>query len=676
MNNIQILDTKTINKIAAGEVVESPKAIIKELVENSIDAKSTSITVEISEGGINSIRIIDNGIGISKNDLQNAFLPHATSKLTKIEDLESIFSLGFRGEALASIAAVAQVEMTTKTETDEVGNTIEIHGGEIKNISEVATTTGTTMSVKNIFYNVVARRKFLKKPSTESGHISDLMNRFALGYPNISFKYINNGSSMFYTTGNNDLKTSIFQVYGKAVAKEMLPISFERDNLKINGMIGKPQLSKNNRNYENLFINGRFIKNTTVNTAVEDAYKTRLMVGKFPVFILNLTVEPSFVDVNVHPAKMEVRFKDDKLIYDFFYDAVIKVFENAMLIPKVELVKESENTTTNIPVKHIQETLDIDKLYKKNENKNEEETQKNINMSSNIDTILEDKKKITDQEKQEALDYLLGKTVNTETNQIQNQTNPIDLQDNVNNNYPTLLKQNQAEFYSFEKNRKPSVFEKTSSVNLFPSKKEELQEQEVTRNTFFTDYRIIGQIFKTYWIIEQNKSIYMIDQHACHEKIIYENLMNNFKSKKVLAQRVAYPIMLDLDPIEITTLDENIQLLNDFGFEVERFTDGEYALLSVPYYLDKISDISFFIEILNELGSKQVSSIYDMKIDAVATTACKAAVKGNTYMSEMEVKNLIQRLLKLENPFSCPHGRPIIIEMTKNEIEKMFKRIT
>lgn len=334
MQKIQLLDQKTINKIAAGEVVESPKSVVKELTENAMDAGASTVTVEIKEGGISYIRVTDNGCGIPKAQVKEAFLRHATSKLSQIEDLEHLYTMGFRGEALASIAAVSQVEMTTRTKDEETGTRIEISAGEAKSIQDVACTEGTTVIVRNLFYNVPARRKFLKKPATESGYVSDLMNKLALGHPELSFCYINNGSTMLHTAGNGDAKASVFYVYGKEAATSMMEISFERGDYRLSGLIGKPELSRGNRNYENLFINGRFIKNRIVSSAVEDAYKTRIMIGKFPVYVLNLEVDAAQVDVNVHPAKLEVRFKNDDEVYDFFYDAISSAFQDQVLIPR------------------------------------------------------------------------------------------------------------------------------------------------------------------------------------------------------------------------------------------------------------------------------------------------------------------------------------------------------
>lgn len=650
MKTIQVLDTKTINKIAAGEVVESPKSVVKELIENSIDAGATAITVGISDGGTTLIRITDNGKGISKEDLEVAFLPHSTSKLTKVEDLESIFTLGFRGEALASIASVAQVEFTTKTENDDIGNVIEIHGGEIKNSYEIASSKGSTISVKNLFYNVIARRKFLKKPATESSYISDLLNKYALGYPNISFKYINNGAIVLYTNGNGDIKAGIFQVYGRDITANMIPIYYKKGEIEISGMIGKPELSRNNRNYENLFINGRFIKNNIISKGIEDGYKTRLMTGKFPVFIINLVIDPSFVDVNVHPAKLEVRFKDEDLIYDFFIEAITKTLEKELLIPKVSLGKDLEENQI--------ETKKENQTENQIEIKTEAKMIKDKEIENNKPDFAYSKKN-----NQNELDLNTEKTAYQKS--LENILNNVDKPINT-------VKQKRDKLPIYEKNVEKSV-KNVENEKLKPL--EIVLEAEKEKFAFFNNYKIIGQIFATYWLVEQNQSIYMIDQHAAHERVLFEKIMNNLKNNKLYAQKLLMPIMLNLDPMEVAVVEENINLLDEFGFQLEKYTEGEYSLKSVPYILGQISDTSFFMEIINELMDNQISSVYDLKINAVATKACKAAVKGNSLMAKMEVDALMEQLLELENPFSCPHGRPVIIEMTKYEIEKLFKRV-
>ncbi|MFV0313722.1 MAG: DNA mismatch repair endonuclease MutL [Anaerotignum sp.] len=634
MQLIKLLDTSTINKIAAGEVVESPKSVVKELVENAIDAGARAVTVEIKEGGISYIRISDNGQGIPKEQVKTAFLRHATSKMSQIEDLEHIFTLGFRGEALASIAGVSQVEMITKTEHEEMGTLVEVHGGEIKAMQDSSCVEGTTITVKNLFYNVPARRKFLKKPATESGYVSDLMNKLALGHPEVSFRYINNDTTMLHTMGDGELKASVFYVYGKEASNSMISLQHEKGEFSLSGLIGKPELSRGNRNYENLFINGRFIKNKVVSSAVEDAYKTRLLIGKFPVFVLNLEVPPSQVDVNVHPAKLEVRFKNDDEIYQFFYDAVSKVLEQEILIPKANWDLKSQekpfakNTTVeqqkieDMPSETFSQTIATPS-----------------GLGKTIDQLLNRSASIKNEIRQKSEGFLVD---------------TVKVQEKPTSNVSNFHNEN------FTVEKKEPLVEVKSNPSIEP---------------FFKQYKIIGQIFQTYWMIEQGDCIYLIDQHAAHERILYEELLSRFKEEKVVSQRLLVPQMLNLTSAEIEILKENIALFEGFGFELETFTDNQYALKSVPYILKELGSVGFFIEILDKLSEQKIRSVFDMKLLTVATMACKAAVKGNDRMSFQEAESMVGRLLKLENPFSCPHGRPTIIEMTKYELEKKFKRI-
>ncbi|WP_304507290.1 DNA mismatch repair endonuclease MutL [Anaerotignum sp.] len=635
MQSIKILDTKTINKIAAGEVVESPKSVVKELVENAIDAGATSVTVEIKEGGISYIRVTDNGGGIPKEQVKTAFLRHATSKMSEIEDLEHIFTLGFRGEALASIAGVSQVEMMTKTREEEIGTLIEISGGEIKTIQDASCMEGTTVTVKNLFYNVPARRKFLKKPATESGYVSDLMNKLALGHPEVSLRYINNDTTMLHTAGNGDLKASVFYVYGKEASNSMVPLCYKNGEYSLSGLIGKPELSRGNRNYENLFINGRFIKNKVVATAVEHAYKTRLLIGKFPVFVLNLEVAPSQVDVNVHPAKLEVRFKNDDEVYDFFYRGICKALEEQVLIPQVNWDKKTnEKNIEKSPVVEQQKIEELPSYQEVMENSFSENSSSSPSVGKTVDQLLNRKTVSQNQVRQSAEPFLIEPTVAEE---------------------------------------KTLNTEVDGKINEIKEVKEEASMPKA--DPFFKQYKIIGQIFQTYWMIEQGDCLYLIDQHAAHERILYEELMSRFKEEQVISQKLLVPQMLNLTPVEVEVLKENRSLLEDFGFEFEVFTGNQYALKSVPYLLKEPSGVGFFTEILDSLSEQKIRSVYDMKLLAVATMACKAAVKGHDRLSFQEAEAMIGRLLKLENPFTCPHGRPTIIEMTKYELEKKFKRI-
>ena len=634
MSIIKLLDSNTINKIAAGEVVERPSSVVKELCENAIDAKASAITVEIKEGGLTLIKISDNGKGIEKNQAKTAFLRHATSKIEKIDDLDNIYSLGFRGEALATIAAISQVEMITKTFEQEIGYKIEISGGNIISAEDCAATTGTVISVKNIFFNVPARRKFLKKATTESGYIADVINKIALSHPEISIKYINNGNTMLHTSGNNDLQTGIYHVYGKDTSQKMIEINNISGSLKIDGLIGKPEISRGNRNYENLFINGRFVKNETVSQAIEDAYKTRLVVGKFPVFVLSLTLNADMVDVNVHPAKLEVRFKDEDMIYDFVYTSVFKALKQLVLIPEADWDSKPSPKAKEFIEKQVQ-PINTPLI-------------KDIQQTINEEILTSADNKVT-------------------------YTKPAV-------SYDELQKLYKSEFVSDKiKGNKNRIEEKKLSYipQVDESKvqaKEENQVNEI-KKSFFNDYKIVGQIFSTYWVIEQGNSIYMIDQHAAHERILFEEIYEKFKNNRAVSQRLLQPLILNLSEKEKDLLENNIDLMSGFGFEIEGFVNGEYALKSVPYVFKNPENLDFFNEILDTMNNNSINNIYDMKAHAIATIACKAAVKANDKLSIQEAVNMIQKLLELENPFNCPHGRPTTIELTKYELEKKFKRI-
>ena len=675
MQKIRLLDSKTINKIAAGEVVESPKSVVKELTENSIDAGASSVTVEIKDGGISYIRISDNGSGIPKEQVKSAFLRHATSKMTQIEDLEHIFTLGFRGEALASIAAVSQVEMLTKTKDEETGTRICISAGEIEVMEDAACREGTTIIVKNLFYNVPARRKFLKKPATESGYVSDLINKIALGHPEVAIQYINNGNTVLHTAGNNDPKTAVFYVYGKDAANNMLPISYKKGEYAVSGLIGRPELCRANRNYENLFINGRFIKNAVVSSAVEDAYKTKLIIGKFPVFVLNLEVEPALVDVNVHPAKLEVRFKNDDEVYEFFYNAVSKALQETVLIPKAVLDKKPKEKQ---PEPEQQKLTEIPKKAEIPVKQAEVSAVKPVE-KPDVEAVV-----LSQEEKAKLLIPKVEKTVEIRPSAPVSGGRSVDelLKRKASasgiaqkaepylKKEPVKQEQSKMELPNAEALKAPVKTEPPKQVEI-PVQTEEKQEE---KKPFFHDYKIVGQVFRTYWIVEQGECLYLIDQHAAHERILYEELMNKFKEEKVISQRMLTPLMLNLTPMETEVLKDNKELLETFGFELEDF-GGRFALRSTPYLLQNPSTVGFFTDILDRLAEERITNVYDTKILAVATMACKAAVKGHDVLSVREAEALIHQLLKLEHPFTCPHGRPTIVELTRYEMEKMFKRI-
>lgn len=630
---IHVLDNSLINKIAAGEVVERPSSVVKELVENSIDAGATNITVEIKDGGISLIKITDNGKGIPKEQVKTAFLRHATSKLNRFEELGSIMTLGFRGEALSSIAAVAQVEVVTKTMDQTEGVKIQLEMGKVIAEEAVAANTGTIFTVRNIFHALPARRKFLKKPATESSYISEVVNRLALGHPHIAFKYINNGNIMLQTGGNNDLKTCAMYIYGRDTASKMLEIYGEKDGYKIEGLIGKPELSRGNRNYESFFINNRYIKSNVISSAVEDAYKGRLMVGKFPCFIINMTVPENTVDVNVHPTKLEVRFSNEDFIYDFVYEQVQKVFKDKVLIPQVTWDKPKYSQAAKVEIKDG-EQLDFSAL-----------THNDKKLTLNEGALAVEQPEVKNES-----------VIKAAIDRFYPEKRVID----------DKIKENKVSESTVIKTEQPYI-----PVALPQSN----QEIKTVAKPFFHNYKIIGQLFSTYWILEQDNSMYIIDQHAAHERALYEELVEKAMNKKVESQLLLRPIAVNVGEREKNAIEENRELLESFGFQIDVLNDRTYALRGVPYIFNTPEGSGFFMEIVDRLCENGIKNVYEAKLDAIATMSCKAAVKGNDRLSFTEARALIDKILKLENPFNCPHGRPTVIEMTKYVLEKKFKRI-
>lgn len=632
LGEIRLLDNSTINKIAAGEVVERPSSVIKELVENAIDAGAGNITIEIKDGGTTFIRITDDGCGIPVNEVKTAFLRHATSKITAVEDLESTFSLGFRGEALASIAAVSKAQMITKTRNEETGTKIVINGGILEEIKPWGAPDGTSITVEDIFYNVPARRKFLKKPATESGYISDIVNKFILGHPEISFKYINNNTTIIQTSGNNDLKTALYHVYGKDTALKMLELSSSHPDMKLDGLIGKPELSRANRTYENLFINGRFIKSDVVSNAAEEAYKTRLMIGKFPVYALSITLDPSMIDVNVHPAKLEVRFRDDDAVYQFVYDSIVNTFKDKVLI--------REGNWDSKPSAAVSEFIEI--------NVPQEKPIKPVQQE--LYTGMPSAPRKTASLRSEAANYT--SRLNQAVSEDEKLKGELLLRNIENGSSSSQIREERKKF------------------DDIPSETMEFSSDK----PFFDNYRVIGQVFGTYWIIEQNKSMFVIDQHAAHERILFEKFSEEFSNGSVVSQKLFDDEKLILSETERVILEENIELFKNFGFEVKKESGGWY-ISSVPYIFDKPANAEFLTDILDMIHTEKLADVYDSKLMSIATMACKAAVKARDKMSVSEAEEMIKKLLSLKNPFSCPHGRPTIIEMTEYELEKKFKRI-
>ena len=662
MVNIQVLDQITIDKIAAGEVIERPASIIKELVENAIDAGASAVTVEIKEGGISFIRITDNGCGIPKGEVPLAFLRHSTSKIRSVDDLSTVASLGFRGEALSSIAAIAQVELITKTKDEVTGTRYRIEGGAEKSIEDTGAPDGTTFLVHQIFYNTPARRKFLKTPMTEASHVSELMTRLALSHPEVSIQFINNGQEKLHTSGNGKLKDIIYHVFGRDIANNLLETNERIDGIQVQGFIGKPIISRGNRNYENYFINGRYVKSNIIAKAIEDAYKDFTMQHKYPFTALHFTMDGTDLDVNVHPTKMELRFSNQQGVYNFIYNALKQTLSEPELIPRVELPEAKE-----VPVK-------AEKIV---ERKQEQPM-----------TPVREERKTPVIEEEKNLDYFLKKMRERVTAYHQQVTKvkptpaPSVVQENVN--YEALpasqvaaVKQPVPEQRTVAKEPMPEqAVAPREEKSVVTEKQLDFFEEKLLTKKAAQEYKIIGQLFETYWLVEFHEQLYIIDQHAAHERVLYEKTLRGMKDREFTSQYLSPPIILNLSMQEEEALNTHMDIFTNIGFEIEPFGGDSYAIRAVPDNLFSIAKRELFTEMLDQLVDGIHSSLApDIVAEKVASMSCKAAVKGNSRLSAAEVETLIGELLELENPYHCPHGRPTIIAMTKRELEKKFKRI-
>ncbi len=644
---INELDKNTIDQIAAGEVVERPASVVKELVENAIDSGATAVTVEIKGGGIDMIRVTDNGSGIEKSQIRKAFKRHATSKLKSIEDLFSIHSLGFRGEALSSIASVAQVDLITKTRDELVGTRYCINGGEEAAFEEIGAPDGTTLIIRNLFYNTPARKKFLKTPQTEGSYIGDVMEHMALDNPTISFHYINNKDDKFSTSGNGDLKEIIYRIYGRDISVSVLPFKAEEDGMILEGYLGEPAINRSNRNFEIFFVNGRYIKDKVMSKALEEGYKQYLMMHKFPFAILHLRIDPSRVDVNVHPAKMEVRFNNQQQLYDFISRSVDDALSKREMIPDA-LLGETDDEEVKEPVQADAPVA-------------EEKPAKSI-APQPFESLRFEKHKISEDTP------IFAKGVKAE---------PIKIEDSNKSAVWTRIF-GDSDGSIAEKKEHPSpiiksdnavVVEKVTQLDLF--------DEKVLTKENVKEYEILGQIFGTYWIIAFKDKIFMVDQHAAHEKVNYERMLKRYKNGEMLSQMVNPPVIVALTSAEEELFLSYRQYFEKLGFNIENFGGREYAMRAIPIDLFGCeSEKDMFIQILDELshetGLDRTPDVINYKI---ASMACKASVKGNTKMSRAEMEALLDELLTLDNPYNCPHGRPTIISMSKYEIDKKFKRV-
>ena len=633
MAKIQLLDQKTIDNIAAGEVIERPASVVKELVENAVDAKANAVTVEIKDGGMTLIRVTDNGIGIPKDQVKTAFLRHATSKIRSVEDLLSVSSLGFRGEALSSISAVAQVELVTKTAESFSGVSYKIYGGEEEAFEDIGAPDGTTFLVKNLFYNTPARRKFLKSATTEAGYVEQMMVHIALSHPEISFKFIHNNKNKIYTSGNGKVKDIIYHIYGRDVAGALIPLEAQNEDVKVTGFVAKPYVSRGNRNYESYFINGRYIKSSIIYKAIEEGYRTFTMKHRYPFVCLDFKIDQELLDVNVHPTKMEIRFRNGREIYELVVDAV-----RAALLQK-DLVQDVLRETPK--KKELPKTKEVKKPEPFEVNRRKEEVQKVDQQGQGV------------QQQIEKLSHPVKKT-------------PTASESSKNTKKPTYAGLN----YNTQKKEFPQY--KTDELS---SNQMTLREDPVFSVQARPDRKILGQLFKTYWLIEYEDQLFIMDQHAAHEKVNYERLMKNFKEKEIYSQRLEPPMVVTVSMTEAEALTRYKDAFAGLGFTIESFGGNEYCIREVPANLYGIGERDLFMELLDAVSQENGTLDTEVIASKIATMACKMSIKGNQRVSLMEVEHLLDELMKLENPYQCPHGRPTIIKMSKYEIDKKFKRI-
>lgn len=650
MNKIQVLDQITIDKIAAGEVIERPASIVKELVENSIDAGATAVTAEIKEGGIAYIRIADNGSGIEKSQVPSAFLRHSTSKIRTAEDLTHIASLGFRGEALSSIAAVSQVELITKTEAETFGTVYRISGGKEESMEDTGARDGTTFLVRQLFYNTPARRKFLKTPMTEAGHVSDLMTRLALSHPEISFQFINNGQSKLHTSGNGNLKDVIYHVYGREIAANLLEVDHEEKGIHITGYLGAPLISRGNRNFETYFINGRYIKNQVVYKAIEDAYKDFSMQHKYPFVVLHIAIDGTAVDVNVHPAKMELRFSNQQEVYNAVFATVDQTLHKKELIPDVKLEEPAKTPEKPVP--------------------------RGVSFEVCVPAPAKPAVEHKEPPRERDLDYFMEEMKKrVRSYHEQNSAAEVKEQGEIFKPKRQMDRIREAAAYAAKsgsdhpkKQPAPDPVKEPRQMELF--------EGNLLKGENRPDYQLVGQVFDTYWIVQQEDRMYIIDQHAAHERVLYEKTLQSMKTREFTSQMISPPIILNLTMQESDLLKKYMDRFTRIGFEFEEFGQESYAVRAVPGNLFHIAKKELLLEMLDSLSDEitrnHSSDLIDEKI---ASMSCKAAVKGNMHLTAQEADALIGELLTLENPYHCPHGRPTIIAMSKRELEKKFKRI-
>lgn len=656
MPNIAILNQETIDKIAAGEVVERPCSVVKELVENAIDAGSTAITVEIKEGGISFIRITDNGCGIEREQVAVAFYRHSTSKIRSAEDLITVKSLGFRGEALSSISAVARVELITKTYDELTGTRYVIEGSKELSNEEIGAPDGTTFIVKDLFYNVPARRKFLKTAQTEGSYISDMVEKLALSHPDISFKFINNNQTKLHTSGNGNRKDIIYHIFGREISSSLLEVKHECEYFKVEGFIGKPVITRGNRNYENYFINGRYVKSNILSRAIEEAYKSFLMQHQYPFTVLYFTFF-SELDVNVHPTKMELRFDNNNEIYVELCDTIYAILSHKEMIPEVPV----DSTPAHKKIVHEYKEPIPEPFEKRRINEVRAAESRSVYGQSVTSTVKNYSATEPAAKAPAVNEQLTDNTSKLQTAKSSASVSASALIAHTNNSGKS----------------KPETSASYETAQIVTATQQTLGDYD---KVFLTEsskkqFSIIGQLFKTYWLIEFEDKLYIIDQHAAHEKVLYEKTMARLANKDFTSQRISPPIVMTLDARECEMLEKYRPQIEQFGYEVEHFGGKEYMISAIPDNLFNIDMKDLFIEMLDDFSNATGRQTPDIITEKVASMSCKAAVKGNDKLTLPEINKLIDELLSLDNPYNCPHGRPTIISMSKYEIEKKFKRI-
>lgn len=685
MSKIHVLNQDTINKIAAGEVIERPMAVVKELTENAIDADANAITVEVKDGGKALIRMTDNGVGMNEEDVRLAFTPHATSKIDDAEDLLRVSTLGFRGEALASISSVSQLEMVTKTRNELMGCRYEADGGKERTLEAVGCPDGTTILVRNLFFNTPARLKFLKSSPTEAGYINTLIERLALSHPDISFRFINQNQTKLHTSGNGNLKDVIYHIYGKDITSNLLEVDASEVSCQVKGYIGKPIISRGNRNYMNYFINGRYIKSSTIHKAIEDAYQPYTMQHRYPFTVLHFTVAPELVDINVHPQKMEIRFSDAQGIYQSVYHAISEALKHKEFIPEVSLAapahkavpKKGQNTAKPVrepemfEKKRMQSVQILEEIKKQDERlkqrgvlretavygkRDSTEISRETDQSvSNMEQIKTTGETVLDMGQKETAGNTASNMGQPEEtpNTVRNMEQP----ENAENAIPNTERINEVRY------------------NVHDPVQESFFDEGILSEQAQKEVKIIGQVFDTYWILQYENAMYMVDQHAAHEKVLYERFMKQLSEKKAMVQMLQPPVILTLTMQEEQAVKEHMSVFEELGYQIEPFGGREYAVSGVPAHLPQIGNEELLKEVIDAMVDEHSRPTPDILKDKIASMSCKAAVKGNNRLPREQMEELLRELMTLENPYHCPHGRPTMIKMTKTELDKKFKRI-